>query len=152
VSHLVESTSLLARRLARAVAAVAICAAFLTACGGSSSGTAAATTAAGTTAAGTSSAASGEVESITATEADFSISLDEDRLSAGTYDIKVVNKGESTHDLVVEQDGKDVAASDSIGPGGSTTLTVTLAPGDYVFYCSIDNHRSMGMETNVSVS
>jgi plastocyanin len=29
---------------------------------------------------------------------------------------------------------------------------VTLESGDYVFYCSIGNHRSMGMETTVSVS
>jgi plastocyanin len=100
------------------------------------------------------SASSGpqEAESITATEADFSIALDEDSLAAGAYEIQVANQGRATHDLVVERDGKDVAASDSIGPGESTTLTVTLEPGEYVFYCSIGNHRSMGMEITVQVT
>jgi plastocyanin len=93
-----------------------------------------------------------EAESITATEADFSIALDEDSLAAGAYEIQVANQGRATHDLVVERDGKDVAASDSIGPGESTTLTVTLEPGEYVFYCSIGNHRSMGMEITVQVT
>jgi plastocyanin len=132
-----------ARRLARGAAALAICAAFLTACGGNDSAD---------TQASAKSGSSGGGQALTATEADFSISLDEDSLTAGTYDIEVVNNGHATHDLVVEQNGKDVAKSDTVGPGKSTTLTVTLESGKYVFYCSIGNHRAMGMETTVSVS
>jgi plastocyanin len=98
------------------------------------------------------SAAEQESGSITATEADFSITLDEDSVAAGDYDVQVVNEGGATHDLVVERDGEDVAASDPIGPGESTTLTVTLEPGEYVFYCSIGNHRAMGMEMTVEVT
>ena len=132
-----------ARRLARGAAALAICAAFLTACGGNDS--------ADTQASAKSGSSSGG-QALTATEADFSITLDKDKLTAGTYDIDVVNKGHATHDLVVAKDGKDIGQSDTVGPGKSTTLTVTLESGDYVFYCSIGNHRSMGMETKVSVS
>jgi len=98
------------------------------------------------------SSAPQEAASITATEADFSIALDEDSLAAGAYEIQVTNEGRATHDLVVERDGRDVAASDSIGRGESTTLTVTLEPGEYVFYCSIGNHRAMGMEITVQVT
>jgi uncharacterized cupredoxin-like copper-binding protein len=143
-----------ARRLARGVAALAVSAAFLTACGaGSTDAGASGTTSAGTSTE-TSGAASGSTEgdAITATEKDFSISLGEDHLAAGTYDIEVVNKGHATHDLVVAQNGADVAKTDTIAPGESATLTVTLASGKYVFYCSIGNHRSMGMQTTVSVS
>jgi uncharacterized cupredoxin-like copper-binding protein len=132
-----------ARRLARGAAALAISAAFLTACGGNDSAD---------TQASTNSGSSSGGQTVTATEADFSISLDKDKLTAGTYDIDVVNDGHATHDLVVEKDGKDVGKTDAIGPGKSTTLTVTLESGDYVFYCSIGNHREMGMETTVSVS
>ena len=39
-----------------------------------------------------------------------------------------------------------------IGPGDSTTLTVDLEPGQYVFYCSVGNHRGMGMEVTVTVT
>jgi plastocyanin len=99
-----------------------------------------------------SSAAEQQAGTITATEADFSITLDEDSLSAGTYEIQVVNEGGATHDLVVERDGEDVAATDAIDPGQTSTLTVTLEPGEYVFYCSVGNHRAMGMETTVVVT
>jgi len=132
-----------ARRLARGAAALAICAAFLTACGASDSADTQASTKSGSSSGG---------QALTATEADFSITLDKDKLTAGTYDIDVVNKGHATHDLVVAKDGKNIGQSDTVGPGKSTTLTVTLESGDYVFYCSIGNHRAMGMETTVSVS
>ena len=132
-----------ARRLARGSAALAICAAFLTACGGNNS--------AGTQASAKSGSSSSG-QALTATEADFSITLDKDKLTAGTYDIDVVNKGHATHDLVVAKDGKNIGQSDTVAPGKSTTLTVTLESGDYVFYCNIGNHRDKGMETTVSVS
>ncbi|MGY1815048.1 cupredoxin domain-containing protein [Blastococcus sp. SYSU D00820] len=93
-----------------------------------------------------------ETETITAVERGMSIELDEDSFSAGSYTIEVVNEGDATHDLVVERDGEDVAASDTIGPGESTSFTVDLAPGEYVFYCSVGNHRAMGMEIAVTVS
>ena len=135
-----------ARRLARGAAALAICAAFLTACGGNDSGTQASANS------GSGSGPSSGGQALTATEADFSITLDKDKLTAGTYDITVVNKGHATHDLVVEKDGKDIGQSDTVAPGKSTTLTVTLASGNYVLFCNIGNHRAMGMETTVSVS
>jgi plastocyanin len=145
-------------RLASGVAVLALGLAGLTACGGDDSGS---TSAAGTTsesasssssAAASSSDGSSEAEAITATEEDFSISLDEDSLTAGTYTITVVNNGSATHDLAVEEDGTTEATSDKIGPGESTTLTVDLDAGEYVFYCSIGNHRAMGMEITVTVS
>jgi plastocyanin len=146
-------------RLARGVAVLAVTLAALTACGGNDDGDATATTspAASSPDAGESTptgetSAPAETQSITATEADFSISLDRDDLTAGTYDIEVVNDGSATHDLVVERDGDDVAESEDIAPGASTTLTVTLEPGEYVFYCSIGNHRAMGMELAVTVT
>jgi plastocyanin len=158
VSHL-SATRVRTSRLARGVAVLAMTLAALTACGGSDDGDATATTSAATSSpeAGESAptgetSAPAETQSITATEADFSISLDREDLTAGTYDVEVVNDGSATHDLVVERDGDDVAASEDIGPGASTTLTVALEPGEYVFYCSIGNHRAMGMELTVTVT
>ena len=149
-----------ARRLARAAAALALAVLALTACGDdpSSDDGAAATGSSeepSSSSAAPSSPDSGapaETETITATEADFSITVDEDSLAAGDYTIEVVNDGDASHDLVVERDGEDVAASDSISPGESTTLEVSLEPGEYVFYCSVGNHRQMGMELTVEVS
>jgi len=146
-------------RLASGVAVLALGLGGLTACGGSSdagSSSAASSTSASapssSSVAASSSSGEAEAEKITATEADFSIKLDEDSLKAGTYTITVVNNGSATHDLAVEEDGTTKAKSDKIGPGQSTTLTVDLDAGQYVFYCSVGNHRAMGMELTVQVS
>ena len=147
-------------RLATGAAVLALGLGGLTACGGSDSGSTAAASSTTASAAVSSSAgssasnsgASSDADSITATESNFKIKLSEDHLTAGTVTIKVVNDGDATHDLAVEKDGTTMATSDSIGPGESTTLTVDLAAGDYVFYCSIGNHRAMGMEIDVTVT
>ena len=68
------------------------------------------------------------------------------------YSYEVVNEGNMPHDFVVERDGADVAATEVLQPGQSTTLTVALEEGDYVFYCSVGAHRAAGMETPVTVS
>jgi uncharacterized cupredoxin-like copper-binding protein len=140
-----------ARRLTQGTAALAVALASLTACGGDS-GTDAGAASAPTTTAAAPTSESAATRSITATEADFSISLDDDGLAPGSYEIEVVNDGSATHDLVVERDGEDVASSRTIAPGASVTLGVELEAGEYVFYCSIGNHREMGMEIDVTVA
>ena len=147
-------------RLGFGALGLAVAIATLTACGGGSSGSAAASSsgsppaAQSTTAAGPSSAAStvGQDGTLTATEADFSIDLGTKTLKAGPYLVKVDNQGQATHDLVVEQNGAGIAGTDKIAPGSSGSLSVTLKPGSYVFYCSIGNHRSMGMQVTVTVT
>jgi uncharacterized cupredoxin-like copper-binding protein len=80
------------------------------------------------------------------------IELSEDSFSAGTYSFEVTNNGRMPHDFVVEQGGSDVAATEVLQPGESATLEVELAPGDYVFYCSVGAHRAAGMEFPVTVA
>jgi plastocyanin len=130
----------------------------LTACGGDDGGAgAAATTSAAApstaeeSAAGT-AAEGAETQTVTATEGEMFIELSEDSFSAGSYTFEVVNEGSATHDFVVERDGEDVAGTDSIAPGDSSSVTVDLEPGEYVFYCSIADHRAMGMEVTVTVT
>ena len=139
----------------------------LTACGGSSDAASSSSTSsspsstsssspssssASSSAAGGSSSTAGQAQTLTVTEVGFDIQLQSSDLPAGDYTITVKNEGDATHDLVVEQDGKDIAKSDTLGPGDSATFTVMLQPGQYVFYCSIGNHRAMGMELTVQVS
>jgi plastocyanin len=160
VAHWIDTVPRTAgRRLARGAAGLALTVLGLTACGGTSSTSAAATStsaAAGTSssaAAGASSAAStvGQDGTLTAKEGDFTIDLGTTTLKAGPYVVKVDNTGNATHDLVVEQNGAKLAGTSKIAPGGSASLSVTLKPGSYVFYCSVGNHRAMGMETTVTV-
>lgn len=96
--------------------------------------------------------AAGGTQTLAVDSVDFSYELPQDTFSAGTYEITVTNRGNATHDLIVERDGADVEGSDQIGPGESSTFEVTLEEGDYVFYCSVGNHRQMGMEVPVTVT
>jgi plastocyanin len=148
-------------RLGTGAALLALGLGGLTACGGSSSGSASGSTtpsAASSSAsespasASSDSGGSSETESLTATETNFEIKLNEDNLKAGSYTITVVNDGQATHNLAVEENGTTKATSDSIGPGEKTTLKVDLDAGQYVFYCAIGNHRAMGMEITVPVT
>jgi plastocyanin len=96
--------------------------------------------------------ATDSVQTLDVTSVDFDFELDSTDLAAGEYAIELTNGGSATHDLVVERDGEDVAETEDIGPGRSSAVTVTLEPGEYVFYCSIGNHRAMGMEVTVTVT
>jgi plastocyanin len=141
---------------------LAVAAALLSGCGGDSdadtgatatSATSAEETTASSSSAGeTSESESAETQTIEVSSVDFSFELAEDTFSPGTYEITLTNEGGATHDLVVERDGEDVAASEQIGPGESSTFEVTLEEGEYVFYCSVGSHRSMGMEVPVEVT
>ncbi|WP_100498672.1 cupredoxin domain-containing protein [Geodermatophilus chilensis] len=102
-------------------------------------------------AAPSSTAAQAESETVEVSEGEMFIELSEDSFSAGTYTFEVSNTGNMPHDFVVEQGGSDVAGTDVLQPGESATLEVDLAPGDYVFYCSVDAHRAAGMEVPVTV-
>ena len=123
----------------------------LTACGGDdpAEDTSGTSTESGDTGA---DSGSGDAEAIAVSAVDFSFELDADSFAAGTYEVTLTNDGDSTHDLVVERDGEDVAQSEQINPGETATFEVTLEEGDYVFYCSVGNHRQMGMEVPVTVT
>jgi plastocyanin len=158
VSHLPGTRA----RRAPAAVVLAVAAALLSGCGGDSDADSGATTTSASSAAwttesesaadGTTESESAETQTIAVSSVDFSFELDEDTFSPGTYEITLTNEGGATHDLVVERDGEDVGASEQIGPGESSTFEVTLEEGDYVFYCSVGNHRSMGMEVPVEVT
>ncbi|OLT24760.1 hypothetical protein BJF83_23855 [Nocardiopsis sp. CNR-923] len=71
-------------------------------------------------------------------------------LPAGTTRIDFDNAGQTEHDLVVEELG-DEQIVPVIEGGASQSVTVTLQPGTYTFYCSVGDHRAMGMEVTVTV-
>ncbi|HZH22824.1 MAG TPA: cupredoxin domain-containing protein [Geodermatophilus sp.] len=98
-----------------------------------------------------SSPAEAESETVAVTEGEMFIELSEDSFTAGTYTFEVTNTGDMPHDFVIEEAGSDVAGTEVLQPGESTTLEVELTPGDYVFYCSVGAHRAAGMEEPVTV-
>jgi plastocyanin len=94
----------------------------------------------------------GEAQTVAVSAVDFAFEMDSTEFAAGELTIELTNEGGATHDLVVERDGEDVAEVEDLDPGASASTTVELEPGEYIFYCSIGNHRAMGMEVTVTVT
>ena len=109
-----------------------------------------ATTAAPSASAGTTAAAPGTA--MTVTESEFTIALPSKTLPAGTYTFTVTNNGKFAHNLTVDGAGVQDKATPTLGPGSTGDLTVTLQKGSYEFYCSVDNHKDMGMDVTVQVT
>jgi len=71
--------------------------------------------------------------------------------SAGKVEIDFTNPAPIEHDVNIEQDGKQLAGSDLVSDGDSTTVSTDLKAGDYTYYCSVPGHREAGMEGTLTV-
>ena len=107
--------------------------------------------------------------SIAATEKEFSISLDSNKISSGDVSFTVSNSGTIVHEFVVvktdkpadqlpqasgEVDEDQLTAVDEvedIEPGASPNLDVHLDPGHYVVLCNIPGHYAAGMHADLTV-
>jgi len=70
---------------------------------------------------------------------------------AGKVTIDFSNSSPVEHDVAIAQ-GSSVVGQTPVFTGGSKTLTVTLKPGSYTFYCTVPGHRAAGMEGKLTVS
>jgi plastocyanin len=71
--------------------------------------------------------------------------------SAGEVTIEFTNPAAIDHDVYIEQDGEDLAESELVADGESTTASAELDPGEYTYYCSVPGHREGGMEGTLTV-
>jgi plastocyanin len=70
---------------------------------------------------------------------------------AGSNTVELVNDSSTPHTVVIESDsGDEVAESDEVS-GDTTSTTADLEPGTYTFYCDIPGHREAGMEGTLTV-
>ena len=84
---------------------------------------------------------------------EYSFALSRLQLHAGTALIQLANFGQDPHDLRVQRIGaRHIAGLGVVAPGRRATLTLRLAPGRYSFWCSIANHRQLGMQATVVVA
>ncbi|WP_370412288.1 plastocyanin/azurin family copper-binding protein [Streptomyces fradiae] len=88
---------------------------------------------------------------VTTDLADFKITLSQQNFTPGTYAFVMTNTGQHDHALEIEGPGGE-NRSDTIAPGESTTLTVTLKDGTYEIYCPVDGHKDLGMKTEITVA
>jgi len=65
--------------------------------------------------------------------------------------INFTNASPLEHNVTIAEGSKVLGATPTF-IGGSRTLTLTLKPGTYTFYCSVPGHRQSGMEGTLSVT
>ncbi len=153
-----DSRYRLARRSWTLLAAMALLA--LAGCGSSSSSTsssasstpastpsATATTPAasgGTPAAGPLSVAAGPGSELKFTPTSLSA-------KAGQVTITLDNPTEVAHNLTIASSSGTTVGSTVTFHGGTKSLSVSLTPGTYKFFCSVPGHRAAGMEGTLTV-
>jgi plastocyanin len=70
---------------------------------------------------------------------------------AGTVSIDFTNKAPLSHNLTVASSSGEVLGATPTFTGASKTLSLTLKPGTYKFYCTVPGHRAAGMEGTLTV-
>src|ERR1700728_897692 len=108
-------------------------------------------TVAATVVAAAPASASTSATSIKAVETDFHIALSKNSFKAGKYVFDAVNKGHTTHALMISGPGIKMAMTKDIQPGQSATLAVTLKKVAYDIDCPIPGHKALGMNVNITV-
>jgi plastocyanin len=73
-------------------------------------------------------------------------------VKAGPAIIEFVNYGQDPHDMRVQRVGSaHVYGTPVLQPGNYYDLSVKLVPGKYELWCSIANHRQLGMAATLLV-
>lgn len=80
------------------------------------------------------------------------IAFDTTKLSsqAGKVTIDFTNPSALEHDVAIEQNGKQIAISETIAEG-ETSVTADLEPGAYTFLCTVPGHAEAGMQGTLTV-
>ncbi len=89
-------------------------------------------------------------ETVAISETEYELDPADPTVAAGEVSFEVTNDGTQPHDLEVEGDGVE-EVTDTIDAGASDTLTVDLEAGTYELYCTIDGHKDLGMEGELTV-
>ncbi len=85
---------------------------------------------------------------VTVSEKEWSITFSSAALKAGPLKLTIKNDGSIEHNFIIKEANLEV---DSIQPGKSKEVTVTLKPGTYTVMCNIAGHAEAGMQTSIKV-
>ena len=119
--------------------------------GGSSDNSGSSGSSGASTPAGSSSSGGGGAIALAA-DPTGKLAFDKKTLTAksGKVTIDFTNKSSLPH--AVEVEGNGVDAKTKVITGGNASLSTTLKPGKYQFFCPVDGHRMAGMEGTLTVN
>src|SRR4051794_32385803 len=69
---------------------------------------------------------------------------------AGKVTITMTNPSGLQHNVSIK--GGVNASGSTVGQGGKSVVSISLKPGKYTFYCSVDGHEAAGMTGELDVS
>ena len=70
--------------------------------------------------------------------------------TAGKVTINMTNKSSVPHDIAIKGGSANVVGK-IVQNGGVSTVSTTLTPGTYEFYCSVPGHEAAGMKGTLTV-
>jgi hypothetical protein len=84
---------------------------------------------------------------------EFSLALSRRTIVTGPAILELANFGEDPHDLKLKRQaaGAPTLTIPEVGPARQKQLRARLAPGRFVLWCSIADHRELGMEAHLTV-
>jgi plastocyanin len=134
-----------------AIAPVAV-ALVIAGCGGGSSGSS--TAAMTSSSSSSSSGGQGQLLKLTA-DPGGQLRFDTAKLTAkpGKVTIRMANPSSAgmDHGIAVEGNGVD-SDGPTVAPGNTSSVTVTLKKGTYLYYCPVPGHKQAGMKGTLTVS
>lgn len=68
----------------------------------------------------------------------------------GKVTLVMTNPSQLSHSVAIEGNGVS-AAGQVVGPGGTSTVSASLKPGTYTFFCAVPGHREAGMVGTLTV-
>jgi uncharacterized cupredoxin-like copper-binding protein len=84
---------------------------------------------------------------------EFELTLSRRVITAGPVIVELANFGEDVHDLKLHRlaAGAPTHTIPTVAPGEQGYLRTTLKPGRFLLWCSIADHRMLGMEATLTV-
>ena len=83
---------------------------------------------------------------------EFHLVLSRPSVKAGRVEIELQNDGEDVHDLRLRRiGGTRTYLVPGTQPGRRRTIEISLRPGRYRLWCSVADHRALGMQTVLRV-
>jgi hypothetical protein len=83
---------------------------------------------------------------------EFRYGLSRSSIQSGPAIVELVNYGEDEHDLRLRRvGGTRVYLIGTVRPGAVGRLETRFAPGRFVLWCSVADHRSRGMSARITV-
>jgi hypothetical protein len=83
---------------------------------------------------------------------EFTLTLSRQRLRPGPAIVELVNFGQDGHDLRLRRvGGVRTYAIPVVQPGGHARLRLRVRVGRYRLWCSVANHRALGMRATLVV-